>query len=112
MWIPEILVRLRILGKDRVEPCHCGHVHRGKEVILPTPSEEDQRLALKAYLQWMVDDMEPTEKSEIQLEKEFFESLPEAKAPYSPEYEGKVWAFEGPYSNYGPFGKRENVPAK
>jgi hypothetical protein len=35
MWIPEILIRHRIMGKDRIEPCKCGHYHISKEVILP-----------------------------------------------------------------------------
>jgi hypothetical protein len=35
MWIPTNLIRYRIMGKDRIEPCKCGHFHRGKEVILP-----------------------------------------------------------------------------
>lgn len=35
MWIPEILIRHRIMGKNRIEPCKCGHFHKGKEVILP-----------------------------------------------------------------------------
>jgi len=35
MWIPANLIYHRILGKDRIEPCKCGHHHRGKEVILP-----------------------------------------------------------------------------
>ena len=34
-YIPETLIRYRILGKDRMEPCSCGHYHRGKEVIIP-----------------------------------------------------------------------------
>ena len=35
MWIPEILIRHRIMGKNRIEPCKCGHYHISKEVILP-----------------------------------------------------------------------------
>jgi hypothetical protein len=35
MWIPINLIRHRIMGKDRIEPCRCGHYHVGKEVILP-----------------------------------------------------------------------------
>jgi hypothetical protein len=34
MWIPENLIKHRIMGKDRIEPCKCGHIHRGKEVII------------------------------------------------------------------------------
>jgi len=34
-YIPANLISHRILGKDRIEPCKCGHYHRGKEVILP-----------------------------------------------------------------------------
>jgi len=35
MWIPEILRRHRIMGRNRREPCKCGHFHRSKEVIIP-----------------------------------------------------------------------------
>ena len=38
MWIPEILIRHRIMGKDRIEPCKCGHYHIGKEIILSEPT--------------------------------------------------------------------------
>lgn len=30
MWIPENLIRYRIMGKNRMERCECGHYHRGK----------------------------------------------------------------------------------
>jgi len=34
-YIPVNLISNRIMGKDRIEPCKCGHYHIGKEVILP-----------------------------------------------------------------------------
>jgi hypothetical protein len=35
MWIPENLIRHRILGKYRMEPCKCGHYHVSRVYILP-----------------------------------------------------------------------------
>jgi hypothetical protein len=35
MWIPEILRRHQIMGKNRKEPRKCGHFHTSKEVIIP-----------------------------------------------------------------------------
>jgi len=35
MYIPMNLRMHRIMGKNRREPCHCGHYHTSKEVILP-----------------------------------------------------------------------------
>jgi len=40
MWIPENLIRYRILGKDRIEPCKCGHYHVSKVYILPELTTE------------------------------------------------------------------------
>jgi hypothetical protein len=31
-YIPEILRRHRIMGKNRREPCKCGHFHNSKEL--------------------------------------------------------------------------------
>jgi len=35
MYIPHNLRMYRILGRNRKEPCKCGHFHTSKEVILP-----------------------------------------------------------------------------
>jgi hypothetical protein len=38
-----------------MEPCSCGHFHKGKEVILPLPSIDDKRNVLDAnqkYNSW------------------------------------------------------------
>ncbi len=35
MYIPTNLRMYRIMGRNRKEPCKCGHFHTSKEVILP-----------------------------------------------------------------------------
>ncbi len=35
MYIPFNLRMYRIMGRNRKEPCKCGHFHTSREVILP-----------------------------------------------------------------------------
>jgi len=68
MYIPIILLIHRIMGMNRIEPCHCGHYHVGKEVILPevTPIAYMDMLVAQS----MYESMDKTD-SDMQLAIEF-----------------------------------------
>ncbi len=58
-YIPFNLIRYRILGKDRMEPCGCGHFHRSEPVVLPIETIEGKQNIIKAgrkHLSWTWDE--------------------------------------------------------
>lgn len=54
MYIPVILQRHRIMGKDRIEPCKCGHFHKGKIEKLPFVTLEETMKMLDTYVKYVV----------------------------------------------------------
>ena len=42
------------MGKDRIEPCHCGHFHKGTEVELPFFTLEETMKMLDTYVKYVI----------------------------------------------------------
>ena len=59
MYIPFNLRMHRILGRNRREPCKCGHFHTSKEVILTPVTHKMEYEVIVWALEWIAD--EPTE---------------------------------------------------
>jgi len=52
MDIPTNLRRHRIMGRNRREPCVCGHFHSSKEVIIPPNPKELLRVVSFGKTLW------------------------------------------------------------
>jgi len=56
MYIPFNLRMHRILGRNRREPCKCGHFHTSKEVFIPPTTPEMEYRVIVWALDLIADD--------------------------------------------------------
>jgi len=57
MYIPHILRMHRILGKNRKEPCKCGHFHKSKEIYLGDVTSIEYMDMLVTLSKWEMEEL-------------------------------------------------------
>ena len=54
MYIPTNLRMYRIMGRNRKEPCKCGHFHAPKKVIIPPNPKKPSNVISFDWTSWEV----------------------------------------------------------